>query len=367
MKKILSLILLLSVLLSSLSFSALADSDQIPMDEVPAELQALFEAEMAEALKNARSRAPESNGANFIDRASFNGYVGSKADGYLTVDYTISDSMVTVGETVSFEVLLDSFNPPIVYIVGGVIMDENFESTGEIATKSYETASSPHSKGWSYTPKKAGYFNFVFVAMDNLGCMVAVTTNTVQVSEEGDTPVFRNIAIDGTLGATLTLDATEITAGETITAECHFTCETDPVVYAAGWTLYDADHNTLDTLEFSDVCYAVEGETLTFSYTPTQAGEALFLVVATDGEGNQIVINSPHIPVAASASTRIPGDVNDDGRVDMRDALALLKKLADWDVTINESNSDVNGDGAVNMRDALTLLKHLADWDVTLK
>ncbi|MBQ8555946.1 MAG: hypothetical protein IJ438_08745 [Clostridia bacterium] len=64
---------------------------------------------------------------------------------------------------------------------------------------------------------------------------------------------------------------------------------------------------------------------------------------------------------------RIPGDVNDDGKVDMRDALALLKKLADWDVTINESNSDVNGDGAVNMRDALTLLKYLAEWDIELK
>ncbi|MBQ8555949.1 MAG: hypothetical protein IJ438_08760 [Clostridia bacterium] len=68
-----------------------------------------------------------------------------------------------------------------------------------------------------------------------------------------------------------------------------------------------------------------------------------------------------------SSETRLPGDVNADGTVNMRDALALLKKLADWDVTINQSNSDVNGDGAVNMRDALTLLKYLADWDVVLK
>ncbi|MBQ8555280.1 MAG: hypothetical protein IJ438_05320 [Clostridia bacterium] len=64
---------------------------------------------------------------------------------------------------------------------------------------------------------------------------------------------------------------------------------------------------------------------------------------------------------------RLPGDVNDDGAVNMRDALALLKKLADWDVTINEANADCNGDDAVNMRDALLLLKYLADWDVELK
>ncbi|MBQ8555945.1 MAG: hypothetical protein IJ438_08740 [Clostridia bacterium] len=67
------------------------------------------------------------------------------------------------------------------------------------------------------------------------------------------------------------------------------------------------------------------------------------------------------------APPRVSGDSNGDGSVNMRDALALLKKLANWDVTIDDSNSDVNGDGAVNMRDALALLKYLAGWDITLQ
>lgn len=67
------------------------------------------------------------------------------------------------------------------------------------------------------------------------------------------------------------------------------------------------------------------------------------------------------------APTRIPGDVTDDGIVDGRDSVRLLKYLAHWDVTIHESNSDVTGDGLVDGRDSVRLLKYLAHWDVVLK
>ena len=67
------------------------------------------------------------------------------------------------------------------------------------------------------------------------------------------------------------------------------------------------------------------------------------------------------------APTRIPGDVTDDGVVDGRDSVRLLKYLAHWDVTIHESNSDVTGDGLVDGRDSVRLLKYLAHWDVVLK
>ncbi|MBQ8556056.1 MAG: hypothetical protein IJ438_09330 [Clostridia bacterium] len=68
-----------------------------------------------------------------------------------------------------------------------------------------------------------------------------------------------------------------------------------------------------------------------------------------------------------ASGTRVPGDVNDDGTFDMRDALRMLRWLADWDVTINQTNANVNGDGATDMRDALRMLRKLAGWDVTLQ
>lgn len=80
------------------------------------------------------------------------------------------------------------------------------------------------------------------------------------------------------------------------------------------------------------------------------------------------LVNLPSIVATVEeALTRIPGDVTNDGVVDGRDSVRLLKYLAHWDVTIHESNSDVTGDGLVDGRDSVRLLKYLAHWDVVLK
>lgn len=63
-------------------------------------------------------------------------------------------------------------------------------------------------------------------------------------------------------------------------------------------------------------------------------------------------------------SDRLPGDVNEDGIVDMRDSIVLNRYFAEWDgVTINESNADVNADGLVDMRDSIILNRYFAEWD----
>ncbi len=70
----------------------------------------------------------------------------------------------------------------------------------------------------------------------------------------------------------------------------------------------------------------------------------------------------------AEASSRIPGDVNDDGKVSYADLLRLAKYLANWDgITINDANADCNGDSKVSYADLLRLAKYLANWDIELK
>lgn len=64
---------------------------------------------------------------------------------------------------------------------------------------------------------------------------------------------------------------------------------------------------------------------------------------------------------------RTPGDVNEDGKINSRDALAVLKHAAGQEVNINTANADVNADGKINSRDALAILKYAAGQDVTLK
>ncbi|MBO5126333.1 MAG: hypothetical protein J6D10_02040, partial [Clostridia bacterium] len=68
-------------------------------------------------------------------------------------------------------------------------------------------------------------------------------------------------------------------------------------------------------------------------------------------------------------SKRLPGDVNEDGKVSQLDVTRLRKYLAGgWDVEINASNADVNGDGKISQLDVTRLRKYLVGgWNVTLE
>ena len=62
----------------------------------------------------------------------------------------------------------------------------------------------------------------------------------------------------------------------------------------------------------------------------------------------------------------IYGDVNDDGRITLRDITALMRYIARWDVTINKYAADANCDTKVNLSDVTIIAKYLMRWNVTL-
>ena len=61
-----------------------------------------------------------------------------------------------------------------------------------------------------------------------------------------------------------------------------------------------------------------------------------------------------------------PGDINDNGSVDLTDVTALAQYVAGWDITYNEKALDVNGDGFVTLTDVVHLSQYVAGWDVVL-
>lgn len=58
------------------------------------------------------------------------------------------------------------------------------------------------------------------------------------------------------------------------------------------------------------------------------------------------------------------GDVNEDGTVDIQDAVLLKKHAAQMAVTINEKNADVDKDGKITSTDIVLILKKCAGIDV---
>ncbi|MBP3379180.1 MAG: dockerin type I repeat-containing protein [Clostridia bacterium] len=65
-------------------------------------------------------------------------------------------------------------------------------------------------------------------------------------------------------------------------------------------------------------------------------------------------------------TTTVYGDVNGDTKINLADASLLLKKIAKWDVELDETAADVNVDTKINLADASLLLKKIAKWDVEL-
>lgn len=73
------------------------------------------------------------------------------------------------------------------------------------------------------------------------------------------------------------------------------------------------------------------------------------------------------VPTEPSLPNYIPGDVNNDKTVNMKDIALLQQYMNAWQVEINNKAADVNSDSIVNMKDIVLLQQYLNGWDVDLK
>ena len=64
-------------------------------------------------------------------------------------------------------------------------------------------------------------------------------------------------------------------------------------------------------------------------------------------------------PLTEQEETYIPGDVTDDGRLDLTDVINLVKYLEDNSRQINKEAGDLNGNGMIDLIDVIRLQKKL--------
>lgn len=67
---------------------------------------------------------------------------------------------------------------------------------------------------------------------------------------------------------------------------------------------------------------------------------------------------------SVKVSKHTPGDINNDGKVNMKDLTRLHQYINGWKVSVVESAIDVNGDGKVNMKDLTRLHQYINGWKV---
>ena len=313
MKRILCLLLVLALALSCGTAQADSNPDTpVDFNDLPADYRALYASEMASALANARARAPGQSQLSAMARGDFSGYQGSKSDNSLKVEYKVTDSVVAVGEKVTFYATMTWDYGQLTYTYGGQVMDEDFNSVGPLVPQgkpnSFVTEDSGPAqigRAFSFTPTEPGYFNYVIILKDGNGNTLALTTPTVQVYE-GEEPSYSGGVTDTDIGATdknqlvmyLTTDRQSAKVGTEITATASFSTKHDPVKYNATWTLEDAEGNKLDVKTTTGEINAVSGTAeIKLPYQPLQAGDVQLVVTATDGYDNAATINTPWITV----------------------------------------------------------------------
>ncbi len=77
--------------------------------------------------------------------------------------------------------------------------------------------------------------------------------------------------------------------------------------------------------------------------------------------------NGKSYPFTFLIPTYLNGDVNSDGKVDLRDVVLLYQKVSNQNVYIDEFASNVNNDTAINIRDVVLLFQYVSRWDVVLQ
>ena len=90
--------------------------------------------------------------------------------------------------------------------------------------------------------------------------------------------------------------------------------------------------------------------------------ETTYLFYQRKAENNRYYASDISAPLTVK-TPEMPGDANDDGKINLDDVVVLAQYVAEWDIECNEAALDVNGDGIVNLDDIVHLAQYVAEWE----
>jgi len=122
-----------------------------------------------------------------------------------------------------------------------------------------------------------------------------------------------------------------------------------------------------------DITYEGEIAVITFKVKDTAALGNTIVKISADqasalDDSKQLVVKSTEAIVnVVEVPPYVLGDVDDSGKIDLTDLVALSQYVADWDVEFNERAMNVTGDNSIDLLDVVLLSQYIAGWDVSFK
>ena len=119
--------------------------------------------------------------------------------------------------------------------------------------------------------------------------------------------------------------------------------------------------------------YAGNGTLVTLTFRAkkdAQLGDTLISLMLDTESTFNVDMDDVFFETVGSSITvlqKIPGDVNHDGVVNLKDAVLIRRWLADWDVVIDEFLADVDNSQTITLMDVVLITRYLAGgWGVIL-
>lgn len=135
----------------------------------------------------------------------------------------------------------------------------------------------------------------------------------------------------------------------------------DGILWIYGGITYDSYGYIAESVEYG---YARDAEGNKINIDDVMTVDGNLIMGERKGE-NVLAILAEYVKTM-DTSAHLKGDVTDDGKVNLSDVSAMLKKVAGWDVEVPEDAADANGDGGVNLSDVSLTLQYIAGWDVAM-
>ena len=132
----------------------------------------------------------------------------------------------------------------------------------------------------------------------------------------------------------------------------------DPI--SVGWSTADKVNNTQNGV-FARLIFNVKDN--------AAVGEYPIKVTYTSGEIYNVDLDDvlfSTVDGTVKITNYLPGDVNDDGTVNMKDVTTLQRYIVGWNVKINVKAANCDGNGEITMKDLSLLQRYISGWDVVL-